>query len=921
LSLLKKSFTINIVFRSLLYVFILVFQVGSLSCQSPYKLWTFDESDVISDKISSQKLDTVLYKSGLKVVAGVTGKGIDLSENNQKIVLVKALTERDKVDRELTINFFFQGTRFRYQTFANPNLLIQFGYPFIEFNTTSVVNGKTQTDFWRIPLKGTGIYSYDYYTDGRWHMLSFVIDGVKGKKSVYIDGQLAEGFSREIPKGKIVLSSTDGFRITDRIDQLSFYKKALTAAEIRNLYNKNLTPKHALTRSAGQQPSMAAPTAAIPREEALIKGLDKRDFAPGYPKYNVQAYDQLKAFPSPRFKKGHTLSRNFPWMDITYFHREIPEPGGEGFGKSDPQKAIALSQLLYDKWNYFFEIPLLKGDSNYLNTEYSKPNTVAGALVKYARENKNLQTAVVSIQVQGKPVNAGFDEQRAYVISQNLKDEYYLRDKNGKPVLQSGKKVLSPLAPLDVIYKDAQTTVFYLKHLENYLGRPVDFINENGEFYGHSKPRELLESDPAVATDMKKKGWSVEKYNGWFNQKLDTAYKNEIFRKLKWNNTRYTLYNVTAMQPAYWPDYSMRRNTNEIRRGSHYSTPNLYPAIPENWRQNAGTYNGYGQIADGRKREMALGDKFFAPFVSAGWSFEEENIRPAQWLALLKSMVMLGAEYFHVGYFNITGSRGWPNGKGPFDPRGYAYQAAMPAYAQAVGSVAFDFIEKGVLLDPQSEANSTIYSYRFKASKENHLVMVRKLNNNYLIYGSIQPNSNLAGNVPDETVTEIDLEGKRIKFKISRQGSLYIFVPGNHPKFIQLDSWHQKEHPFYWSNDYTLEAELAENIHYNSNLIFTENNKENDYSAFVSGIKLEKDRTVEYWISPIKSHSKIILIVRTNSNSKLSYEIGGKKGEVTVKSGQEWKALEITTEVQEKEAKLILKCVQGTVEIDKIIFK
>ena len=109
---------------------------------------------------------------------------------------------------------------------------------------------------------------------------------------------------------------------------------------------------------------------------------------------------------------------------------------------------------------------------------------------------------------------------------------------------------------------------------------------------------------------------------------------------------------------------------------------------------------------------MALGIKFFAPFISAGWNLEEKNIRPGQWLGLLKSMVMLGADFFHVGYFNVTGTTGWPNGKGPNDPRGYIYQAAMPAYAQAIASQVWEFLDKGVLLeDPLSKEKRMPFAF------------------------------------------------------------------------------------------------------------------------------------------------------------------------------------------------------------------
>src|SRR5690606_11230345 len=112
----------------------------------------------------------------------------------------------------------------------------------------------------------------------------------------------------------------------------------------------------------------------------LVNGLDVKEFAPGYPDYTVQAMEQMEKFPSPRFKSQHNLSRNFPWLDITYFHRELPGNGGAGMGSTDPQRAVKLSRLLYDKWNYYFEIPIIRNERKVLNSQYQSENTVPGAL-------------------------------------------------------------------------------------------------------------------------------------------------------------------------------------------------------------------------------------------------------------------------------------------------------------------------------------------------------------------------------------------------------------------------------------------------------------------------------------------------------------------------------------------------------------
>ena len=54
-----------------------------------------------------------------------------------------------------------------------------------------------------------------------------------------------------------------------------------------------------------------------------------------------------------------------------------------------------------------------------------------------------------------------------------------------------------------------------------------------------------------------------------------------------------------------------------------------------------------------RRAEIATGDRFFSPFIAPGWSEKEElNLRPSQDLAILKSLMVAGGEYIHVGWFN-----------------------------------------------------------------------------------------------------------------------------------------------------------------------------------------------------------------------------------------------------------------------------
>jgi hypothetical protein len=250
-------------------------------------------------------------------------------------------------------------------------------------------------------------------------------------------------------------------------------------------------------------------------------------------------------------------------------------------------------------------------------------------------------------------------------------------------------------------------------------------------------------------------------------------------------------------------------------------------------------------------------------------------------------MVMLGADFFHVGYFNVTGATGWPNGKGPNDPRGYIYQAAMPAYAQAIASQVWEFFDKGVLLeDPLSKEQRMPFT--FAASASNHLVLVRKLDKKYLIYGSVQPSSNYKGNTVLEATTSITLEGKKISFNIRRQGSMYVLdLSGAQPVFYQLDGWHQYEHPYYWSKAVEIEAENVKALT-GLNLITEKGTApENDFSDFATYVQMVPGKSIGVNI-PKKRYGELSLSFSAKSaNGNVSIIFKSASGTIrkTISSG------------------------------------
>ena len=71
-------------------------------------------------------------------------------------------------------------------------------------------------------------------------------------------------------------------------------------------------------------------------------------------------------------------------------------------------------------------------------------------------------------------------------------------------------------------------------------------------------------------------------------------------------------------------------------------------------RRAVARYELVGVGASLRRSEIENGDTLFSPFVAAGWSVaEEHNVRPAQWLGLLKILGAWGSEFYYTGFFSL----------------------------------------------------------------------------------------------------------------------------------------------------------------------------------------------------------------------------------------------------------------------------
>lgn len=550
--------------------------------------------------------------------------------------------------------------------------------------------------------------------------------------------------------------------------------------------------------------------------------IDTLEFAPGFPKNTKSALAQLKEFPAPQFKLNHQLLPNFLWMDPVYLGGLLqPNYQMKQCIKTSTQIQAELAQ----NWNYYF---LVNSNLKVYKT-YNDTNTFTGAWVKYANTHREIPIAAISFWAQIQPYKAGAscNAKLAYVFNNLLPDSCYVHNSKGKII---SRKYASPLTPASMLQCDFITQSIYVDSLLNALKRPINWINENGEVFRLYEDDFLAQDKRILSEKNKFPNLNWNEFQALKRLEKEIVYRNSFMQKTALKDCRYTVYAIDG-QNKYRHDYKTIRTINSQINNQFYATPDFYPRYPDNWKKWKGPWHGLKWLNISRKTEIALGDNLFSPFVAAGWdSIETNNIRPAQWLGLMKILGALGAEFYYPGFFNTE--------KRLAIPENYIWQAVVPVYAQAVTSYYEDILRNSAL-----DAQEDLITY-----PENDVpLVIRKSKNKpiWVIACSWQTGTNLNKNIGFDKTIKVDLGHKTIKVRARRQGSVYVYSEENNfPTFYQIDGWHQYMHPYYWSKNITLEAELY------SNKIITESLKPNDYSNFTSAVILEKQL-----ILPFESHT------------------------------------------------------------------
>jgi|GEM_PF-996138 len=629
--------------------------------------------------------------------------------------------------------------------------------------------------------------------------------------------------------------------------------------------------------------------------------------------------DQLKSYPLPRYFPGHSFRQNVNFMGVNYLgYSGYPRSGGSySISANAPTYSTDIQKELSENWNYSFVV--CENSSTY-------PNTFTQAWINAANSYP-----------ADSPVKFAITTNRNHLPNSKVKkqdfvpdEDYYLMSYDWNPTpptlspnqfldsdgnIVSSPKILKPLNDptyLSNFLPDGFDQNVIFSSIFGSLTKNVSYVIENNEY----TPQFSYNSSgiPAVANTINgdytlSQGCSTcatpddwKSYLGEFKKTLDNDYRDQFFGGTNFPQLADAVYLNYAVDgfDKYNKNYrfeytNMRETQSQVMYGGssqYLSTPDFYPRRAANWLTTVSADHGIDWVNKCRTNEIDnFSDYRYAPFVAAGWEQQEEfNIRPAQWLSLVKAAGIMGVDFYNTGYFNL-------NAFWFANPSGYVWQAVIPSYAQAVFSHAEDYFTNGTL----SKGNVLLevtdasfgYGYRFAGSLPNDLIMIRKINNEdkILITGSLQPLSNISGNVPDDrdiVINDLPFSSTTsAKINFRRQGSTYIFDntnPGD-PVFYQLDKWHEYKHPERWSKDFDFEAEVFDNKNVNvviktvdatSNSSIT-NGDFTNYTSYITFAATPDNTGVQYNFTPradgVNNDYDIWVRARSRSGTRTGFTI------------------------------------------------
>lgn len=924
---------------------------GEAQVIEPLAYWNFDQEAWQTDVLQGKAFRSQ-GRMELKDEQGILGNYLHLTRDSSDLLFFPVDAEE-----ALTLEFFCRFPQFDYHPtrrlfyFSDYSVYTFISQEKLVFRTITLdARGEAHQHDLTIPFDGLGRKNFGYYHDNNWHHYVFKFDARTGKKEVWIDGAMPTGFSARVEAvGTICRGDEDPCRKTLFFSHSPFYKTNFSGDLDELVVFDRFVPtalhqRHFRQATEGRPLSFEVPLpdeyTGTPEGKGEITQenlLDEREFAPDFPEQSYEVLTQLNAFPLPRYKPQHQLMPNFNWMGMRFFAgrhlRYLPI-------RESIANSVEIQEALSRHWNYGLVIQ----NAMIARDERDLTDGFFGAWIDLANRRPGVPLGITTLWPQVKLTDIQERDYTPYILRRNLPDEYYLatpeKNQNDPNRSQLVKRSISPMAPANLFAIDGRAQKLYLQKILDRLERPVYLINENGEVPPLPYKPEVLEQDPRLRADKLRfdrgyedtgggtsaqralkqddaSGWA--RYQAAQKTRLRKAYSDVFMEGLpQLRETLFSWYGVDGgpMQLHRF-EWSEARKVGDKIRGQYYSTPDFYPRWPDNWRKWKGAWRGLDWVVASRKEEVASGDELFSPFVAAGWDREPtKNIRPSQWLGLLKLLGPMGAEFFYTGFFNEgVGSTAFAH------PNHYTWQAVMPSYAQAISSRYEEILLDGRLLrDASGQPLPELASGDPRVP-----VSVRKQRDKdrYVIAATAQPNSNLKGAVPDSLLARVRFDGHELTFFARRQGSVFIYDLETYrsPVLYQLDSWHETGHPWWWSKDLLFEAENFDfGVHAVLNTEVPKQAEAGDYREFttyVSGTQSFFSRRVarvQYAFEiQAKGPQRYKLAIRARSSSGKPTGLTAKLdrrelGSLNCISGKEWRWYEVTLCVQEP---LVLRVEEG----------
>lgn len=845
---------------------------------TPDHYWTFDEASPEDDRNNPPVKLQCAGSPFPSVSGGLVGNYADLNYRTGNLngrISIGASEIHHTGLKQLSVEYIFKpnenyNSGYFMQTLAG-------GYYGLSVNlnskniqvTYSYYNSQTQkrtTDTSLFHFARIGRRSWDHYNDGNWHHIAATFDLNSGKLKVYIDGVSTPYFQRQriahqdlnganefrrdpvytsdLIIGAVGTTNNSGYSDFGKFDEFAIYENQILPPTLVYQHYLDATNSNTHYTYADGGIEYCSTIATLLNTIASASQVyDPREYPVGYdpntppadhtdiPSGVLEPVDQMVNAPFPRYYPGHTSQRNYPWFNYAWLAGLKNNTNNNKNYAPGPTDVInnagALNKELASHWNYY--------------TYIGGPHTPTQ---NFTNAHPEIPACYTTHWRLAYYYHLGLPNIAPRVGRPNMTPSHYVLDVNNKAVLAAdGGVSLSPLPPLATIAMDGTVQGAKVLGLMEGLQRPINLINENGEVLPHSTEwinagtyrgngasgsnGTVVGNDYAQMTSWS--NWT--EYSSFANARLRTTYRDALLSYsplLDRPETGFTYYSIDGMGGHLKMLWDQNKTVQKNFVSNKLSTPDYYPPGAKGWDEGIGARHGLGEwIEPARNNEIKVQDLSFSPYVSPGWSEDPRaNIRPGQWLGLMKIMGMYGAEFYYTSHFY---------GDGAIQrPEHWAWQILMPSYAQALRGRAEHFwgpqshiVRDADMMVPLTSVSDR--SLRLVYGGGDTYTMARKYDpditqtgdEEYLIMSTKQRRGNImpvAGFVKQKPVTIEAIDGDQLNITITsrEQGSVYIYkMDEQHqqdPVMIQLDGWHEAYHPDYWSQDFVFEAEVHDGL-------------------------------------------------------------------------------------------------------------